>query len=696
VIETKNEMESSENGRSFALSLLLVLFMAVPGVVEGQSSLEGIAERAMNLPQGPTRKVESMRFGTRGTTLYEFSISKSDPNTLFMASKLGFVFATNDGGISWKEGRLISRRSPFFGSIRPNVLSGSAPFSSQRTLSGLQSKGFLKSSLSDSFSFPYKTTNYQVLDFNPEDPAYWKGIRPTYFPRVGDQKVRDSGASGGGGDAARLGVGLKMSAKRLGGLLRKRGKKPAGMNLQLLLTMRGSEPTGIQQIAIHPTQPDIAFAATDMGLYKTSDGGYSWLNAYPGRNLKERKCLFVSFHPEDASRVYVGTGQGLLFSTDGGQKFQRFSGTQLSSLRTNWLEFHPQNSDIIYAGTNVGAFRTDDGGENWRWIFYETLNTANYITSVALDPKDFDRVTLSTRDGLFRSRDGGKNWERSGALMFTSIAVDRIVTDPLDRNHLIAMTYFKVWESFDWGETWQAMYIDDGEFSPRAIQYDPHEPKVLWMLTSNELLKITTVEGVEKRFPQEAEIREIYDREPRLSEVVNAVLKAFHVHQGERSKLRRRGNTRWLLPRLNVFGGILDTQDAADLEPTYLGNLTFQGQKHVLERSIGNGQPYGGVMLVWNLRDLVFDMEELTFGRVFSTSVRAYHGLKFEVDRLYEERKRLIAKIIVERPTDRFTREALMLRLEELTAHLNALSGGQFESSLQALEQGTFFRHAQR
>ena len=455
--------------------------------------------------------------------------------------------------------------------------------------------------------------------------------------------------------------------------------------------MRGSEPTGIQKIAIHPENPDIAFAGTDMGLYQTTDGGYSWLNAYPGRNLKERLCLYVTFHPKDPNKVYVGTGQGLLISTDGGEKFQRVSGTQLSSVRTTWLEFHPKNSDIIYAGSNVGAFRTDDGGKNWRWIFYETLQAANYITSIALDPENADRVTLATRDGLFRSADGGGNWERSGPLLFTSIAVDRVLNDPLDSDHVIAMTYFRVWESFDWGETWQSMYLDDGEFSPRSIKYDPHDPKVLWMLSSHELLRITEVEQTSQAFPQEAAIREIYEREPRLSDTINAVLKAFHVHQGDRSALRRKGNTRWLLPRVNLFGGIMDTQDAADLEPTYLGNLTFQGERHVLERNIGNGQPYGGVMLVWNLNDLVFDMEELTFGRVFSTSARAYHGLKFETNRLFEERKRLIARIIVEQPQDRFEREALMLRLEELTAHLNALSGGLFEPSLKALEQGTFF-----
>lgn len=669
---------------------LLFLWMLGGSVAFSQVNLDEIVERGLRSKNGPARIVESLRFGTRGTTLFDFALSKKDSNVLYLGSKMGFVFGTDDGGTTWKEGRLISRRSPFFGSIRPSIAPSGAPFSAQGNLNGLQSRGFLKNSLSDSFSFPYKTTNYQLLDFQPDDPVYWSGLRSSFFPQTGDQKVRDSSGGGGGGDAARLGVGLKMSAKRLGGLLRKRKKKPAGMNLQLLLTMRGSEPTGVRRLAIHPENPNIAFAATQMGLYRTVDGGYSWLNAYPGRNLSERDCYFVIFHPTESNRIFLGTGQGLLVSNDGGMKFNRVSGTQLSSVRTLWLEFHPSNPQIIYAGSNVGAFRTDDGGENWRWIFFETLQAANYITSIAVDPNDADRVTLGTYDGLFRTRDGGVTWDRSGPLLFTSIAVDRVIADPLDSNHVIVMTYYRVWETFDWGETWQSMYLDDGEFSPRSIQFDPGDPTVFWLLTSHELFRVRKASSVDLEVIGEDVVRAIYKREPRLSTVMDAVFRHFGVHRGERSALRRKGQTRWILPRVNVFSGVMNSYDSANLKPTYLTGLSFQNN-HVLTRKIGKDQPYAGVMLNWDLKSLIFDMEELSFGRVFAKSNGAYNSLKFETNRLFEERKRLIAKMVFEKAGSRMEDEARKLRLNELTSHLNALSGGLYESAVDAIERDTFF-----
>ena len=632
-----------------------------------------------------------MRFGTRGTTLYEIGFSPSDPDTFYLSSRFGFVFGTNDGGISWKEGRLITRRSAFFGSIRPEEPPSGAPFSAQGNLRSLQYRGFLKNKLEDAYQFPYRTTNYQVLDFDPADPAYWGGMKASGHSDVGVYQLEDSRGGSSGGDAARLGVGLKMSAKRLGGLLRKRGKRPAGMNLQLLLTMRGSEPTYISKIAVHPTQPEVAFAATDMGLYQTTDGGYSWLNAYPGRNKKERQCLFVTYHPKDASRMFVGTVQGLLFSTDGGEKFQRVSGTQLSSSAATWIEFHPSDPEIIYAGSNIGAFRTMDGGKNWKWIYYETLRAANYITSIALDPRDPNIAYLSTYDGLFGTSDGGKTWTRPGAFLFTSASVDRILVDPTDPEHLVAMTYFRVWESFDRGETWSALYLDDGEFSPRTIKFDYHDPTVLWLLTSHELIRISPASGQAASFSGEAEIREIFAREPRMSGAIDATLRAFDVHLGDRMARRSQSRTRWWLPRVNVFAGMMDTTDGVDLQPTFLGGLTFQGQKHVLDRGLLKNQPYGGMLASWNFKGLVADMEELAFGRNFGTASRSYHYLKFEVNRLFEERKRLIIRLLSDPPDDRLDCLSLEMRLEELTAHLNALSNGAFEDAMTRLETGTFW-----
>ena len=127
------------------------------------------------------------------------------------------------------------------------------------------------------------------------------------------------------------------------------------------------------------------------------------------RPIIERCLPYVCWH-----------GPGTLVFTDGGEKFQRVSGTQLSSSAATWIEFHPSDPEIIYAGSNIGAFRTMDGGKNWKWIYYETLRAANYITSIALDPRDPNIAYLSTYDGLFGTSDGGKTWTRPGAFLFTS------------------------------------------------------------------------------------------------------------------------------------------------------------------------------------------------------------------------------------------------------------------------------------
>ena len=162
------------------------------------------------------------------------------------------------------------------------------------------------------------------------------------------------------------------------------------------------------------------------------------------------------------------------------------------------------------------------------------------------------------------------------------------------------MTCFRVWESFDRGETWSALYLDDGEFSPRTIKFDYHDPTVLWLLTSHELIRISPASGQAASFSGEAEIREIFAREPRMSGASDATLRAFDVHLGDRMARRSQSRTRWWLPRVNVFAGMMDTTDGVDLQPTFLGGLTFQGQKHVLDRGLLKNQPYGGMLASWN------------------------------------------------------------------------------------------------
>ena len=665
------------------------MLLAIVGSAAAQTPADDLAERAAALPPAPARYMENIKFGVRGVSFRVLAFSPTNPDVMYAASYNGFVFATHDGGVTWEEGRLITRRSRFFGAIRPSLAPNGAPVNVEEVLRNLDTSY----SISEAFRFPFGTTDSSVLDLSPDKPIFSPGLNPGLnLPRA--IRVWDTGsAGGGGGDSSRFGVGIVRAAPRLQALLKRRGARLIGLNLKLLINLRGTEPTYVNHISVHPTNPRIALVATAMGLYKTTDGGVGWDHVFAGRNTRERRCHYVAFDPRDPNRIYLGTGQGLLIATDGGDKFDRVSGTQLSTAVTRWLQIHPKNPAVVYAGTFIGVFRSDDGGVNWRWVFFETLPQANRIQGIAMDPEDPDRVTIATDDGMFRTPDGGRTWERSGAFLFTSMSVGRVVSDPADGQHLLCTTYRRVWESFDWGDTWQAMYINDSEWSPRAVAFDSREKGAFWVLTSSEILRLSENPPLQPDPARIGQLREQLAREPTLSQAMDAAFRVHTAHRGERSALRARSALAQLLPRVSVFGGYLQVDTGVDLSVAYLNSYRPGGgtggtdDYTVFRRQLDDGLPYAGVMANWNLMDLIFQQEEAPFGRYFGLGHALHNRLKFEVQRLYEERRRLLVQIISVPPDNLRALLALRLRLEELTAHLNALTGGLYEPWLQWLEQ---------
>jgi hypothetical protein len=82
--------------------------------------------------------------------------------------------------------------------------------------------------------------------------------------------------------------------------------------------------------------------------------------------------------------------------------------------------------------------------------------------------------------------------------------------------------------------------------------------------------------------------------------------------------------------------------------------------------------------LRWDLQELTFSKAEVITRRIARINLRAEKNLRNQIIALYEERQRLLfERIAVEQsPKQRlFT----ALRLEELTAHLNQITGNMFE-----------------
>ncbi len=669
------------------LSVALAFLLAGPALA--QQNLDKLGERAAKLKPAPPRYIENYRFGVRGVTFKHIAISPSNAKTLYATSYNGFVYASHDGGQSWQEGRLITERVKFFGAIRPTSTPNltKAQFKWQGLLTGV-------------WKIPFSTNDY--LDrtevggvrIGPGTAGLNLGGPVGESPGAGELAHDNLGLSGGG-DSSRFGIGIVRAAPRLQALMAKRQLRLIGLNLKLLLNIKGLEPTWVNHVAIHPTNPKIAVVATAMGLFRTTDGGLGWIDIFNGRSYLERFCHFVAFDPSDPDKIWLGTGQGLLYSPDGGDRFLRVTGTQLSSLLAHWVAFYPKNPKIMYAGSNNGAFRSDDGGINWKWIFFETLPTQNFIMSIAVDPNDPDRVQLATKDGIFKSSDGGKSWSRSGGFLFTSQWVWRLIADPADSNHLIANTYLQVWETFDWGKTWSAMYINDSDWSPRMIVFDSKEKDTFWIATSAELLKVSPKPPPQPDPVRWAALREQLKREPRLTDAMDAAFRVHASHMGELGALRARARWSSLVPELHAWAGFVAVDTNGATNSAEFGSFAVPGgiggggfDSGLLFTHAGRYQlPYFGAWLTWDLSHLLFHIEEAPYGRYFNDANMTYLKLKVEVQRLYEERRRVLVQTVTVPPNDVRALMNLRLRLEELTAHLNQLTGGLYDTQTRGLER---------
>jgi len=105
-------------------------------------------------------------------------------------------------------------------------------------------------------------------------------------------------------------------------------------------------------------------AATNSGLYRTTDPGQGWDRLPYGPSLDARTTS-ISTSTQNPSVILVGTTTtGVLISRDAGQSWQQVSGIPATS-PVNVIAQDPQRSAFVYVGTKQAFYMSHDGGEHW-------------------------------------------------------------------------------------------------------------------------------------------------------------------------------------------------------------------------------------------------------------------------------------------------------------------------------------------
>ena len=261
--------------------------------------------------------------------------------------------------------------------------------------------------------------------------------------------------------------------------------------------------------------------ATAGHLYRSSDGGDSWLDLTPNLPQVDTNITAITFDPLDANHIFVGTRDGYIYlSTNGGSSWTQAArpdahierlvvnpfgvhevwavtngtdwGTSYlwrstDSALTQWeqnfqannITFHPTISGTIWAASG-GGYVSVDGGQNWGPVAVGLTDVLDF----AIDPQNPDTVYVGTMRGVHKSLDNGQTWAEAVTGLSGVLPNLGLAALPINPDEVYAASNGRVFRSLTGGQVWDelaAPQIWEARPHMRLLAVDPAVPTRIYL-----------------------------------------------------------------------------------------------------------------------------------------------------------------------------------------------------------------------
>lgn len=162
----------------------------------------------------------------------------------------------------------------------------------------------------------------------------------------------------------------------------------------------------ISAFATDKNDPDIIYASLrNAGVYKSIDGGLSWSPAHQGLSNTQVESLVIDFL--NPNILFAGTMDGIYKTEDGGGNWRRIG-------EGTYLLMDQQDSSHLYARDENGIYETTDQGATWEMTHPLKAECPSEIHGWTIHPLD-GRVLFvggwgECGPGLYHSDNGGLAW----------------------------------------------------------------------------------------------------------------------------------------------------------------------------------------------------------------------------------------------------------------------------------------------
>jgi photosystem II stability/assembly factor-like uncharacterized protein len=465
-----------------------------------------------------------------------------------------------------------------------------------------------------------------------------------------------------------------------------------------VLSFRGTGNT-INTITAMPKNEKIILAGTSEGLYRSDDGGSKWLRIFRGIGNLEDSVSSIAVHPINTQIIFVGTGSGLYRTDNSGKDWNRDNNLPAGSLVRS-IAIDNSRADIIYTATGKGIYKSTNNGIDWQRIFVtnlpeindtisrqdeaiypEEISTDIEIKSIAIDLADSKIVFAGTTAGLLITQDSGLTWRKAGNSGLINRDIRRLAVSSEDPDSIFAATEKGVFRYSKTSDNWHELYngLVSSDIRSIAVSYDQYAgSKVLWAATRNGLYKMVPVA---KDFSDHSKVEaqqvfSEFGNEPTIEEIREAAMSYAEVQPEKIEGWRKAAAKKALLPDLRFEFN----NNKARQSSTYF--YSTKDEKYKDNDITRDRNDAWSVSLTWELGDLIWNDVQTSIDTRSKLMVELRDDILNEVTRLYFERRRMQIEMLLSPHEDIKEKIDKELRLQELTADIDALTGSYLSKKL--------------
>ena len=245
-----------------------------------------------------------------------------------------------------------------------------------------------------------------------------------------------------------------------------------------------NQKRGVQAVRIDPQNPNIIWAATTEGTYKSTDSGTTWLKVH-----SVIMAMDIAINPDDPNTVFVAcgglqsAGHGIYRTKNGGSTWSKLViGLPNTFGGKAQLAISKSSPNIIWASIGNGYWRnagtwlckSTNNGDSW-----STISTPDYASAqgwyshyVGVHPTNPNIVIAAGQLGIYKSTSGGTNLQMKTEFVYprgtpppggpegppTYAHADNhaMVFHPANPDIIYFANDGGVWRSLDGGETFQS------------------------------------------------------------------------------------------------------------------------------------------------------------------------------------------------------------------------------------------------